>query len=170
MSLVVFPDGRLEHSGEGVRCALGRNGVCPAGSKHEGDGRTPAGAWPLRRLLWRADRLAAPKSRLEAIPLRPDDGWCDDPSHADYNRPVRLPHPARCERMWRDDHLYDLVVVLGHNDDPVVRGAGSAIFLHVAAPGYAPTEGCVALSQEDLLRLLASVSPSDRLEIRLDRA
>jgi L,D-peptidoglycan transpeptidase YkuD (ErfK/YbiS/YcfS/YnhG family) len=89
-------------------------------------------------------------------PLAPEDGWCDDPTHADYNRQVRLPHPARHEELWRADALYDVIGVLGWNDAPVQRGRGSAIFLHLARPDFAPTEGCVALAQSDLLRLLAA--------------
>ncbi len=88
-------------------------------------------------------------------PLAPDDGWCDNPTHRDYNKMVRLPHAARCEALWRGDAVYDLIGVLGWNDAPVVRGRGSAIFLHVARPDYTPTEGCVALALADLRRVLA---------------
>ena len=85
------------------------------------------------------------------------DGWCDDPVDRNYNRRVRHPYPASAERLWRSDHLYDLVVVLGYNDRPRVAGRGSAIFMHVAGPGFAPTEGCVALRLPDLKRLLEEV-------------
>ncbi len=88
-------------------------------------------------------------------PLGPSDGWCDDPSHPDYNRPVRLPHAARCEALWRSDGVYDVIAILGWNDAPVVRGRGSAIFLHVGRPDLAPTEGCVALPLLELRALLA---------------
>jgi len=114
----------------------------------------PAGRLPLRRVLFRADRIAAPATMLPREPLAPDDGWCDDPSHRGYNRMIRLPHPARHEALWRADAVYDLLVVLGWNDDPVVRDRGSAIFLHVARDNYAPTEGCIALALPDLLALL----------------
>jgi L,D-peptidoglycan transpeptidase YkuD (ErfK/YbiS/YcfS/YnhG family) len=124
--------------------------------KQEGDGATPAGLLVLRRLLYRADRMAIPRSILPRAPLAPEDGWCDDPDHADYNRQVRLPHPARHEQLWRQDAVYDLIGVLGWNDAPVLRGAGSAIFLHLARPDFAPTEGCVALPLADVLALLAA--------------
>ena len=136
------------------RAALGRGGVRAA--KQEGDGATPAGSLPLRRVLYRADRVAKPRSAWPTMPLAPHDGWCDDPAHADYNRFVRLPHPARHEALWRDDGIYDVVAVLGWNDDPVERGRGSAIFLHVARPDLAPTEGCVALALPDLLAVLGA--------------
>jgi L,D-peptidoglycan transpeptidase YkuD (ErfK/YbiS/YcfS/YnhG family) len=165
MMFLVTADGVMILGGRRARCALGRGGVCAAVAKREGDGTTPAGTWSLRRLLWRPDRVRPPVSSLPTQPIGPEDGWCDDPLHADYNRPVRFPHPARAERMWRDDHLYDLVVVLGHNDDPVIAGAGSAIFLHLARPDYAPTEGCVALAPGDLTAFLSLATPGDALVV-----
>lgn len=153
----VFPDGRLMLEGVGVfRCALGRGGVRDAREKREGDGATPAGLLPLRRVLWRADRVAKPRCAVPAEPIAPEDGWCDDPAHPDYNRRVRLPHPARHERLWREDAVYDILGVLGWNDAPVERGRGSAIFLHLAHPDYAPTEGCVAMAERDLRAVLAA--------------
>ncbi len=116
-------------------------------------------------MLYRPDRVSAPATSLDCAPLAADDGWCDDATHPDYNRPVRLPHPASCERMWRDDELYDVVVILGHNDDPPVPGLGSAIFLHVAKPDWQPTEGCVALAIADLLAVLAACRPGDTLRV-----
>jgi L,D-peptidoglycan transpeptidase YkuD (ErfK/YbiS/YcfS/YnhG family) len=149
---IVRPDGRFVFQGRVYRCALGRGGV--RAGKQEGDGATPAALLPLRRVLYRADRLAIPPAAVPREALAPDDGWCDDPGHADYNRMVRLPHAARHEELWRADALYDIVGVLGWNDAPTERGRGSAIFLHLARPDYAPTEGCVALALPDLLRVL----------------
>jgi L,D-peptidoglycan transpeptidase YkuD (ErfK/YbiS/YcfS/YnhG family) len=87
--------------------------------------------------------------------LAPEDGWCDAPSNPAYNKPVRLPFPASAEALWRDDAVYDIIGILGWNDSPVRPGQGSAIFLHVARPDYAPTDGCVALAQDHLRRVLA---------------
>ncbi len=144
------------------RAAAGRGGI--AAKTGEGDGISPRGAWPIRRVLYRADRLPGPPVTVfPCAAIAPDDGWCDAPGDAAYNRPVRLPHPASHEEMWRDDGLYDLVVVLGHNDAPVVPGAGSAIFLHVARPDYGPTAGCAALARDDLLAFLALAGPETRL-------
>lgn len=159
--------GELAFRGRVYPCALGRSGM--SGAKREGDGTTPVGRFVLRRVLYRADRVAAPDTALPIAAIRPEDGWCDDPGHADYNRPVALPHPARHETMWRADHLYDVVVVLGHNDSPPVAGAGSAVFLHVAKPGYAPTEGCVALARDDLLAVLRGVAPGSALCVQPPR-
>jgi L,D-peptidoglycan transpeptidase YkuD (ErfK/YbiS/YcfS/YnhG family) len=97
--------------------------------------------------------------------VRADDGWCDDPQDRNYNRQVQHPYPASAERMWREDQLYDLVVVLGYNDRPRIAGRGSAIFMHVASPQMKPTEGCVALKREHLQRLLQNLRPGTRVEI-----
>jgi len=153
MRAVVHPDRRLVLGGRTFRVALGRGGM--RRDKQEGDGATPVGVLPLRRVLYRADRGPAPDCAVPIEPIAPADGWCDDPSHVDYNRRVRMPHEGRCEELWRADGLYDLVGVLGWNDAPVVLGRGSAIFLHVARGDYAPTAGCVALAPDDLRRVLA---------------
>jgi L,D-peptidoglycan transpeptidase YkuD (ErfK/YbiS/YcfS/YnhG family) len=156
--------GHVAHWGSGShRCAIGRGGV---GEKmREGDGITPAGIWPLRRVLYRADRQNAPKTALPLSPIAADDGWCDAPADKNYNLPVKLPYPASAEELWHADALYDIVVVIGFNDAPVVAGMGSAIFLHVAAKDFAHTEGCVALEKEDLLELLGEISPTATIHI-----
>jgi L,D-peptidoglycan transpeptidase YkuD (ErfK/YbiS/YcfS/YnhG family) len=142
-------------------CALGRSGV--RADKSEGDGATPKGCFALRRLLYRADRIAKPVTLLPAQALDPADGWCDDPADPFYNRHVRLPYRARAEVLWRDDGVYDAIVVLGCNDDPVIAGRGSAIFLHAAKPDLAATEGCIALKLDDLLTALRFAGAADRL-------
>jgi L,D-peptidoglycan transpeptidase YkuD (ErfK/YbiS/YcfS/YnhG family) len=161
MDLIVSAQGEARWSDLVFRCALGKGGL--KRDKREGDGATPIGVWPMRRLLYRADRMERPATRLPFLELEPEDGWCDDPADPAYNRPVRLPYPGRHERLWREDGVYDLIVVLGHNDDPVVPGHGSAIFLHIARPDFGPTEGCVALLRADLTRLLAEAGPGDRV-------
>ena len=153
MQAVVHPDGRLILRGEAFRAALGAGGV--QAHKMEGDRATPAGVLPLRRVLYRLDRVAPPACAVPIEPIGKTDGWCDDADHRDYNRQVRLPHEASCEALWRQDNVYDVIGVLGWNDAPVVRECGSAIFLHVAQADYAPTLGCVALALPDLLRVLA---------------
>ncbi|MCS6987326.1 MAG: L,D-transpeptidase family protein [Sphingomonadaceae bacterium] len=159
MTDLVVADGRLHAFGGHFPVAVGRAGVVPARNKREGDGATPAGRLPLRALLLRPDRMAAPDTRLPWRWLRPTDGWSDDPADPCYNRPITLPHPFRAERLWRADGLYDLVIVLGWNDDPVVPGRGSAIFWHVMAPDGAPTEGCIACAREVLEALLPRLEP-----------
>lgn len=165
MELLVKKDARGATLDWGVgakRCAIGRGGIGAKGG--EGDGITPIGTFPIRRVLYRSDRLS-PQTKLAASPIAQDDGWCDAPDDPNYNRPVKLPYDASHERMWREDRLYDVVVVLGYNDDPVIAGKGSAIFLHVAQPDYGPTEGCVALALPELLAVLEKLSPGDSIRI-----
>lgn len=152
MDLIVEPDGVLIFGPRRYRCALGRAGIST--QKREGDGATPIGAFQLLKVMFREDRIPAPETGLATSIIGADDGWCDDPGHEDYNKPVRLPHPGSCETLWREDHLYDLVVVIGHNHAPPAPGLGSAIFIHVAGADYPPTEGCVALSLPDLAEIL----------------
>lgn len=168
MDIVVFPDNRLILGALKLRCALGATGITAA--KREGDKATPAGRFLLRRVLYRPDRLAAPQTALPVAPIGPQDGWCDAPGDPEYNKPVTLPYAASHERLWRDDHLYDIVVILGYNDAPPVAEKGSAIFLHVARPGYAPTEGCVALALADLEAVLARCGPGDCIYIHAGEA
>jgi len=145
------------------RCVLGAGGVRE--DKVEGDAATPAGEFPLRRIYFRNDRLVLPKVRLPARPIGEHDGWCDDPRSAAYNRLVRIPNDWSHEKMWREDGLYDLVVVVGYNDDPPEGEWGSAIFLHIARDDYAPTQGCVAFARDDLLELVTLIGPQTRLNV-----
>jgi L,D-peptidoglycan transpeptidase YkuD (ErfK/YbiS/YcfS/YnhG family) len=163
LDIRVSASGELQWANRTYRCAVGRGGVRI--NKQEGDGTTPVGRFPLRRVLYRPDRLSAPGTRLPVAPLAPADGWWDDPADPQYNRPVRLPYAARHEELWRADALYDVVVVIGHNDAPVVAGLGSAVFMHLASADYRPTQGCVALARQDLLDVLAGVGPDTVMEI-----
>jgi L,D-peptidoglycan transpeptidase YkuD (ErfK/YbiS/YcfS/YnhG family) len=169
MIFEAFADGWISLGDQRVLCALGKGGVVSAEAKREGDGASPAGVWAIRRMLYRPDRGPPPKTRLPVAPMAPDDGWCDAPQDPAYNRPVKLPYRASCEQMWREDHVYDLVGVLAHNDDPPVPGRGSAIFLHLAREDYSPTEGCVALARADLELLLSLAEPGSAIAIRADR-
>lgn len=155
--------GQAVWDGDGAAVILGRGGVRV--DKREGDGSTPVGRFPLRRVYWRADRVAEPATALPKQAIRPQDGWCDDPADPAYNQPVALPYPARHEKLWRDDGVYDLILVIGHNDDPVVPGAGSAVFVHLTRSERTPTDGCVAFDEADLRRLLAAVRPGDFLAV-----
>ncbi|MBS7543629.1 L,D-transpeptidase family protein [Ancylobacter oerskovii] len=143
--------------------ALGRSGI--RHDKREGDGATPAGRWHPLQLRWRADHGRRPASRLPLHRTRPEDLWCDAPEHGRYNRPARAPLGASHEEMWRPDDLYDLVVVLDHNQRPRRARRGSAVFLHLARPGFEPTAGCIAFRRPDLLRLLARIGPRTALVV-----
>ena len=142
--------------------ALGRGGI--RANKREGDGGTPRGTFRLRRLWWRADRAARPRTLLPVRRIRADDGWCEDPLDRHYNRPIRLKPDHPGDRLKRADHLYDLIVELDHNTRPRIAGRGSAVFVHVARPGFAPTAGCVALT-----RRCAAATGRSRLAAHPDR-
>ncbi|GIU67718.1 L,D-transpeptidase family protein [Candidatus Phycosocius spiralis] len=143
------------------RCAIGKGGVKPAEDKSEGDGASPMGQWPIRRVLWRLDRGPRPLCAFPTTPINPDDGWCDAPEDCSYNLPITHPYTASAERLWREDGLYDIIAILGYNDDPIVAGKGSAIFMHCASLDYRPTEGCVALSHDDLRVVLSLARQGD---------
>jgi L,D-peptidoglycan transpeptidase YkuD (ErfK/YbiS/YcfS/YnhG family) len=156
--------------GETVPCVLGRGGAVAAADKREGDGCTPLGVYALRALLLRPDRNPVPATRLAWRWLRSDDGWSDDGRDPAYNRPVRHPHAFSAEQLWRRDGLYDLIVVLGHNDAPPVPGRGSAIFLHCtrddgSGDSAAGTAGCIAIARDALWRIIAAAGPSDVIAI-----
>ena len=165
MHLIVSADGEARFGNAIYRCAIGRGGI--RSEKIEGDGASPAGSFKLVGVRYRTERVRAPETALFVDPLSHVNGWCDAPQDPAYNQPVTLPYPASCENLYRDDGLYDIVVITSHNSDPVVPGAGSAIFLHVSGgPDYPPTEGCIAFALEDLREILACWRPeTDRLVI-----
>lgn len=144
-------------------CALGRSGRRVL--KREGDGATPVGLYALRRACYRRDQMLRPRTALPMRAIRPNDGWCDAVGDRNYNRQVSHPYPASAERMWRSDELYDVVIVLDHNDRPRIQGAGSAVFMHLARSGCTPTAGCVALARHNMSRLLAHVRRGARMLI-----
>jgi L,D-peptidoglycan transpeptidase YkuD (ErfK/YbiS/YcfS/YnhG family) len=150
-------NGTLRYGNLQIPVALGKAGM--RALKKEGDGATPMGVWPVVRAYYRPDRMKRPLSGLRIEPLRQNFGWCDASADRNYNRRVALPYPSSSEHLWRNDRLYDLIVVLGYNIAPRVSGRGSAIFLHVARHNLAPTAGCIAMKREHLLRLLAMLRP-----------
>lgn len=155
----------LSVEGQLYKCIIGRNGM--AENKREGDLATPKGRLELRACYYRPDRITPPpQTALPLIALSPNDGWCDDPKHELYNKPVKLPFDASHEKLWRDDHAYDLIVPLGYNDDPIIPGKGSAIFWHLAQPDWRGTEGCVAVTQEAMLEMLKACSTDTVMVIR----
>lgn len=158
----VFADGHLVFDRFRIRCSLGRGSVTL--DKQEGDGATPVGLFPLRALWFRSDRVR-PLTRLPKRPILLSHGWCDAASHGSYNRAVRLPFTASHEQLRRDDELYDLILTIGHNDNPPQSGQGSAIFIHVMPPGGATTAGCIAPSKDDLLWMLTKLQPGDLVRV-----
>jgi L,D-peptidoglycan transpeptidase YkuD (ErfK/YbiS/YcfS/YnhG family) len=146
-----------------IPVALGRGGI--KANKREGDGGTPRGRFQPLRLWWRADRHPRPPTFLPVRAIRLEDAWCEDPASRHYNRPVRLPQDRGGDRLTRDDHLYDFIVEIDHNNTPRVAGRGSAVFLHLARDNFAPTAGCVSMTKSAMLHLLARLGPETRITI-----
>lgn len=144
-------------------CAWGQGGIRV--SKTEGDRATPVGTFPFRRVFYRADRIATPETLLPLQAISTQDGWCDDINDERYNQYVTLPYTGRHEKLWREDHVYDLILVVGHNDDPIRPGQGSAIFVHLLRSEGASTEGCVALYPKDLLKVIKESTEHSSLVI-----
>ncbi len=144
--------------------SLGRGGI--RADKREGDGGTPRGLFRLRRLWWRADRAPRPRTLLPVRPIRRDDAWSEDPADRRYNRAFRRKPDENGDRLWRDDHLYDLIIEIDHNTRPRISKRGSAVFVHLAREGFSPTAGCVGLKRNSLMRLLERVGPRTWIHIR----
>jgi L,D-peptidoglycan transpeptidase YkuD (ErfK/YbiS/YcfS/YnhG family) len=155
--------GWLVLDGSAIPVALGRGGI--RANKFEGDGGTPRGTFRPLRLWWRADRNARPDAKLPSRPITSSDAWCEDPASRHYNRPIKLGEGAPGDRLRRDDHLYDFVVEIDHNTRPRVAKRGSAVFLHLARPGFQPTAGCVAMTHASMLRLLKRLGKTTRITI-----
>lgn len=163
-------EGVLHFQGHTYPCALGRTGLIDAHDKAEGDGATPRGRWALRDLLFRPDRMSGPATNLATRPLQKEDGWCDASQDTAYNQHIKHPYDASTEKLWREDHLYDLIVPLGYNDNPVVPNRGSAIFFHVLkrdpkTNAIKPTEGCVALDLNNMRDVLKFCTPETIMHI-----
>jgi len=147
-----------------VPVALGRTGI--RADKREGDGGTPRGRFRPLRLWWRADRLPRPRTLLAVRRIGPDDAWCEDPHHRRYNQAFRRSANEPGDRLRRTDGLYDMIVEIDHNTRPRMAGRGSAVFIHVARPGFTPTAGCVALRAQDLKTLLSRINSKTRILIQ----
>ena len=143
--------------------ALGRSGV--SAQRAEGDGSTPVGRFPLRRVFYNPERMGAPVSGLPVVAISRKDGWCDDAKSPQYNQLIKLPSPDSHEVLWREDALYDVLIEVGYNDDPAIPGKGSAIFIHVM-PESGYTEGCISLRKEDLLAIISGLTPDSTIEIQ----
>ncbi|MBX9806077.1 MAG: L,D-transpeptidase family protein [Alphaproteobacteria bacterium] len=160
----------LERDGKIFDCRTGRGGI--RATKVEGDGATPIGIFPLRQVFYRPDRIRPFACDLPMVSLTPIDGWCDDPTDPLYNQLIKTPYAGNHEILWREDHVYDILIVIGYNDDPVIAPKGSAIFIHLLNDDQTPTAGCIALARGDLIELLGDITPSTQLVVpaHLDQA
>ncbi len=137
-------------------CAVGRNGLTK--NKKEGDKSTPIGKFRFNKIYYRADRIKKIRFMIDSSIIQETDGWCDDQKSRFYNQYIQFPFSESAERLHRDDHLYDVVCVLDYNTSPIISGQGSAIFLHVAKPDFAGTEGCIAIEKNELLKIATKLT------------
>ena len=162
LKLLVKPPNILKVADRSYKCNIGRGGVSK--NKTEGDGCSPAGTFPLSLVLYRQDRLPPPNTKLPLLPIQKNHGWCDDPGHEDYNSLITTPHNGTFEKLWRPDKVYDIIVVIDYNVDPIIPYKGSAIFLHLNSTPPGTTEGCVALGTEAMFEILSKATPDSKIK------
>ena len=146
-----------------IKCAIGKNGITK--NKKEGDLKTPSGIFKLKKLFYRKDRVKYFKTTLKKNYIKKNIGWCDDSNSIYYNREIKFPFNGSAEKLWRKDNIYDLIVVLNYNFNPVIKHKGSAIFLHICKKNYEPTKGCIAINKKDMINLLVNIKSSTNLII-----
>jgi len=145
------------------KCTICKNGITK--NKKEGDLKTPSGIFKLKKLFYRKDRVKYFKTTLKKNYIKKNIGWCDDSNSIYYNREIKFPFNGSAEKLWRKDNIYDLIVVLNYNFNPVIKHKGSAIFLHICKNNYAPTKGCVAINKKDMMKLLVDIKNNTKLII-----
>ena len=146
-----------------VKCALGKRGI---GSKRrEGDFITPKGNFKIKYILYRKDRIKRIKSKIKKIIIKKNMGWCDDPLSKDYNKLIKIPSEYNYEKLYKKDNVYDIILVLNYNMNPVVKNKGSAIFIHVTKRNYKKTEGCVAIKKIHLLKIIKELKNNTKIKI-----
>ena len=145
------------------RCSLGKNGVTK--NKVEGDKCTPSGIYRLKQVFYRADRIKKITTNLKKIKIKKNMGWCNDSSSKKYNHLIKIPNKFSHEKLYRKDHIYDIIVVLNYNINPVIKKKGSAIFMHIAKKNYSKTLGCIGLKKNDLLEILNKVKKNNKIKI-----
>ena len=146
-----------------VKCSIGKRGI--GNKKKEGDLITPKGHYKIKYILYRKDRIKKIQTRLKKIIIKKYMGWCDDPRSDKYNKLIKLPSNYSCEKLYREDNIYDIVLVLNYNMDPVIKNKGSAIFIHITKKNYKKTEGCVAIKKIQLLDIIKKLKKRTKVKI-----
>lgn len=160
---IVVKNGFLTGKDEKYKCSIGYNGL--SDNKTEGDGCTPVGTFKIIKILYRPDKINNNKFKLKSEIIEQMDGWCDDVHSDCYNQKIKFPFECSAEHLYRNDDLYDIVCLIDYNMFPIIKGKGSAIFLHVASNDYAPTQGCVAIKKDDLLDIALNLNKSSLIKI-----
>jgi L,D-peptidoglycan transpeptidase YkuD (ErfK/YbiS/YcfS/YnhG family) len=161
--IIVKNPGYLIYKNSKFRCSLGINGI--KNKKKEGDGITPKGIFKLKKIYYRKDKVKNIVTKVKKIKITKDMGWCDDPKSKFYNKLIRLPSKFGHEKLYRKDDIYNLIIVLDYNMNPVSKNKGSAIFIHLAKKNYKPTQGCVGLKQNDLIKLIKMIKKNQKIKI-----
>ena len=161
--IIVKKPGYLIYKDSKFRCSIGINGI--KNKRKEGDGITPKGIFSLKKIFYRSDRIKNFKSRIKRIKITKNMGWCDDPKSYYYNRLVKIPNKFSHEKLYRKDNIYNIIIVLDYNLNPIIKNKGSAIFIHVANKNYKSTQGCIGLNQNDLLRLIELIKNNEKIII-----
>ena len=146
-----------------VKCAIGKRGI--GFKKKEGDLITPIGQYNIKYILYRKDRIEKIQSKLRKIIIKKNMGWCDDPKSRKYNKLINLPLSDSCEKLFKKENIYDIVLVLDYNTKPVKKNKGSAIFIHIAKKNYEKTQGCVAIKKSNLLKILKEIKINTKVKI-----
>ena len=146
-----------------IKCAIGKNGI--AKNKREGDLKTPSGVFKLKKIYFRKDRIKFINTPLEKKYIKRNIGWCDDPASKYYNKEIKFPFKGSAEKLWRKDNIYDIIIVINYNFEPIIKNKGSAIFLHLCKKNYAPTKGCVAINKKDMMNLISNIKNNTKLII-----
>ena len=162
MKLVV-KNGFLTSENLKFKCAIGHNGL--SSNKYEGDGCTPIGHFKITKILYRHDKINDCEFVLDSEVINKLDGWCDDINSDLYNQKIKFPFELSAEHLYRNDDLYDVVCIIDYNLNPIIRGKGSAIFLHCASEDYSPTQGCVAMKKNELLQIAMQLDKGSTITI-----
>ena len=153
----------LIYKGYKLKCSIGKSGT--SRSKKEGDLATPIGIFDLGCLYYRKDRIKLPKCKLAKKIIKKNMGWCDDIKSKFYNREISFPFKYRAEKLYRKKNIYDLLINIKYNQNPVIKGKGSAIFLHIANKKYKPTKGCISIKKVDFLKILPKIKKRTKIII-----
>ena len=146
-----------------AKCAIGKRGI--GYKKKEGDLITPKGEYKIKFILYRKDRVKNLRSKVKKNVIKKNMGWCDDPKSKYYNKLVKLPFSHNYEKLYKKENIYDIILVLDYNMNPIIKNKGSAIFIHVAKRKYKKTEGCIALRKKDLLILIDMLKKNSKVKI-----
>ena len=136
-----------------------------AKKKVEGDLKTPRGSFNFRYLMYRSDRISNIHTKLKKIKIERKFGWCDDTRSNDYNKLIQFPFKKKAERLYLKENIYDLVLVMNYNLNPILKNKGSAIFLHLANKKFSSTKGCIAIKKNDFLKILPSINRKTKIVI-----